>query len=73
MKPLENVREVLNTLKHRKPSRIYCQKCASPKINLSNSLEIWLLPKKYLCENCGYIGPIIMELEKEEKSEKGTA
>ncbi len=73
MKQLENVREVLNTLKHRKPSRIYCPKCASPRINLSNSLEIWLLPKKYLCENCGYIGPIVMELEKEEKSENGTA
>jgi predicted RNA-binding Zn-ribbon protein involved in translation (DUF1610 family) len=67
MKQLENVLEVLNTLKHRKPSRIYCPKCASPKINLSNSLEIWLLPRKYLCEDCGYIGPIVMELEKEEK------
>ena len=73
MKQLENVLEVLNTLKHRKPSRIYCPKCASPKINLSNSLEIWLLTKKYLCENCGYIGPIVMELEKEEESENGTA
>jgi predicted RNA-binding Zn-ribbon protein involved in translation (DUF1610 family) len=72
MKQLENVREVFNTLKHRKPSRIYCPKCASPKINLSSSLEIWLLPKKYLCENCGYIGPIVMELEKEEESENGS-
>jgi predicted RNA-binding Zn-ribbon protein involved in translation (DUF1610 family) len=73
MKQLENVREVLNTLKHRKPTTIYCPKCASPKINLSNSLEIWLLPKKYFCENCGYTGPIIMELEKEEKTENETA
>jgi len=73
MKQLENVREVINTLKHRKPSKIYCPKCASPKINLSNSLEIWLLPKKYFCENCGYSGSIIMELEKEEKSENNPA
>jgi len=73
MKQLENVREVINILKHRKPSKIYCPKCASPKINLSNSLEIWLLPKKYFCENCGYSGSIIMELEKEEKSENNAA
>jgi predicted RNA-binding Zn-ribbon protein involved in translation (DUF1610 family) len=71
MKTTENIREVLNTLKHRKPSRIYCPRCTSPKINLSNSLNIWLLPKKYLCQNCGYLGPIVLELEKEE--ENGTA
>ena len=73
MKPLENVREVLNTLKHRKPTRIYCPKCASPKINQSSSFNAWLLPEKYFCENCGYTGPIIMELEKEEKNENETA
>lgn len=71
MKPLEDIREVLDTLKHRKPSQIYCPRCASTRINLSSSFDIWLTPKKYLCEDCGYIGPIIMELEKEE--EKGSA
>jgi transcription elongation factor Elf1 len=67
MKPLENVREVLKTLKHRKPSQIYCPRCCSPKISLSSSLDLWLTPKKYVCNNCGYTGPIIMELEKEEE------
>jgi predicted RNA-binding Zn-ribbon protein involved in translation (DUF1610 family) len=71
MKPLEDVREVFNTLKHRKPCRIYCPRCASPKINLSSSFDIWLLPKKYLCETCGYLGPIVMELEKIEEKENG--
>lgn len=65
MKPLKNVHEVFKTLKHRKPTRIYCPKCTSPKIGLSSSLEYWLMPKKYVCENCGYIGPIVMELEEE--------
>jgi hypothetical protein len=27
---------------------------------------MWLLPQKYLCQNCGYIGPIVMELEKDD-------
>jgi predicted RNA-binding Zn-ribbon protein involved in translation (DUF1610 family) len=69
MKLLENMREVFKTLKRRKPSKIYCPRCASPKIHLSSSLDYWLTPKKYVCENCGYVGLLIMELEKEENTQ----
>lgn len=70
MKMLKDVREVIKSLKHGKPTKIYCPRCCSPKINLSSELDIWLTPKKYLCENCGYTGPIVMEIdiEKEEES-----
>jgi transcription elongation factor Elf1 len=68
MKPLKNVREALKTLKHRKPTKIYCPRCCSPKISLYSSLDLWLTPQKYVCSNCGYVGSIIMELEKEEKA-----
>ncbi|MGC8998280.1 MAG: hypothetical protein ACP5JW_02610 [Candidatus Bathyarchaeia archaeon] len=63
---LKNMREVLKTLKHRGSSKIYCPKCGSPRIHLSSSLDYWLTPKKYVCEDCGYVGPIVMEIEKEE-------
>ena len=66
MKLLGNIRQVLKTLKRRKPSPIYCPRCASQNIHLSSGFDYWLTPKKYFCENCGYLGPIIMELEKEE-------
>jgi predicted RNA-binding Zn-ribbon protein involved in translation (DUF1610 family) len=66
MKLLQNITEVLKTLKHRKPTRLYCPRCCSPKITLHSSLDTWLTPQKYVCNNCGYTGPIIMELEKEE-------
>ncbi|MDH7476978.1 MAG: hypothetical protein QHH17_01190 [Candidatus Bathyarchaeota archaeon] len=66
MKLLENIREVFRMLKHRQPSKIYCPRCGSPKIRLSSSFDYWLTPKKYICENCGYTGPIVMEIEKEE-------
>ncbi|MEM3789011.1 MAG: hypothetical protein QXN95_03995 [Candidatus Bathyarchaeia archaeon] len=56
----------MKTLKHRGPSKIYCPKCGSPRIHLSSSLDYWLTPKKYVCEDCGYVGPIVMEIEKEE-------
>jgi len=73
MKLLENMREVFKTLKRRKPSKIYCPRCGSPKIHLSSSLDYWLTPKKYVCENCGYVGLIVMELEKEENSQGNAA
>jgi transcription elongation factor Elf1 len=66
MKPLQNFREVLKSLKHRKPTQIFCPRCCSPKIKLHSSFDQWLTPAKYICQNCGYTGPIIMELEKEE-------
>jgi transcription elongation factor Elf1 len=68
MKMLQNVREVLKSLKHGKPKRVYCPRCCSPKITLSSSLDIWLTPQNYICQECGYKGPIVMELEKEEES-----
>jgi len=66
MKLLQDIKEVFKTLSYRRPTKKYCPRCGSPKIHLSSSLDYWLTPKKYVCENCGYIGPIIMELEKEE-------
>ncbi len=69
MKLLQNIREVFKTLKHRQPSRIYCPKCCSPRIGLHSSLDYWLTPTKYVCQDCGYTGPVVMELEKEEDEE----
>jgi transposase-like protein len=63
---LGDIREVLKTLKHGKPSKIYCPRCASPNIHLSSSFDYWITPKKYVCDDCGYSGLIVMELEKEE-------
>jgi predicted RNA-binding Zn-ribbon protein involved in translation (DUF1610 family) len=57
--------EVLKTLKRRKPTRMYCPKCGSPSISFSKSPDNWLLPGKYVCQACGYTGPIVMELEEE--------
>jgi predicted RNA-binding Zn-ribbon protein involved in translation (DUF1610 family) len=66
MKKLDDVREVFKSIKHKKATAIYCPKCCSPDIKLSSSLDYWLTPKVYLCEKCGYNGPIVLELEKEE-------
>jgi len=63
---LRNIFEVFKTLKYRGLSKIYCPRCGSPRIHLSSSLDYWLTPKSYVCDECGYRGPIIMELEEDE-------
>jgi hypothetical protein len=68
MKPLQNFREVLKSLKYRKPTKIFCPRCCSPKIKLNSNFDVWLTPAKYLCTECGYMDPIVMELEKEEEN-----
>jgi predicted RNA-binding Zn-ribbon protein involved in translation (DUF1610 family) len=66
MRLLQDMREVLKTLKRRKPSAKYCPRCGSPEIHLCSGADYWLTPLKYECKSCGYRGPIVMELEKEE-------
>ena len=73
MNILDNLREVLKALKHKKlsnPAPKFCPKCGNHKIKLSSSLNTYprmdgIIPSQYICESCGYMGPIAMELEEE--------
>jgi hypothetical protein len=67
MKNIAGIREAFKTVKHRKPAQIFCPRCCSPNINLSSSLDFWLTPKQYYCKDCGYLGIIVLELEKEKE------
>jgi hypothetical protein len=69
MRLFQNKRKILKSVKHQKPRAIYCPRCCSPEIKASfgfGGIDMWLTPRKYVCEKCGYVGPIVMELEKEE-------
>jgi transcription elongation factor Elf1 len=66
-KKIDGIREIFKTVKHQKPTQIFCPRCASPKIHLTSSLAVWLTPKQYYCEECGYVGIIVMELEKDDR------
>jgi transcription elongation factor Elf1 len=70
MKKLDNIREILKNTTHKKPTAIFCPRCASPKIHLTTTLAIGLTPRQYYCEQCGYVGTIVMELEKENETTK---
>lgn len=64
MKKIDDVREVFKSIKHRKCAGFFCPRCGSPKIKLTSTLSYFLTPKQYYCEECGYVGTVVMELEK---------
>ncbi|MCJ7712971.1 hypothetical protein MUO66_00730 [Candidatus Bathyarchaeota archaeon] len=66
MKFFPNANELFKNIKHRSPTRIFCPKCCNSEIKTSSFFDSWLTPTKYVCEKCGYIGPIFLELEKKE-------
>jgi predicted RNA-binding Zn-ribbon protein involved in translation (DUF1610 family) len=70
---LQNIHEVLKGLKREKRAKKLCPRCGSSELRLSSRFDIWLTPEQYICERCGYKGPIVMELEEisEEKKRFG--
>jgi predicted RNA-binding Zn-ribbon protein involved in translation (DUF1610 family) len=66
MKVLQDMRDVLKMLTRLKSPMKCCPKCGSPEIRLSSGSDFGLLPLKYVCKKCGYSGPVVVELEKEE-------
>ena len=70
MKVLGAISNLIKSLKHRKPAPIVCPVCGSAKIKLSSRFDAWLMPTVYICLDCGYRGPIVMELEKNKDEEE---
>ncbi len=66
MGSIKNFREVVKSLKHRRACAKLCPRCGSPELEFSTRFDVWLLPEQYLCRRCGYRGPIVMEIDREE-------
>jgi len=47
-----------------------CPRCGSANLKLSSKLDVWLTPGRYVCVDCGYVGPVVLELEKTEGDEE---
>ena len=65
-----DVAETLKNLKHQKSGFQFCPKCGSPSILGVGSLDGWLLPTQFTCEECGYNGYLLMEIDKTRTEEK---
>ena len=72
-KKVDDIREVFKSIKHRKRKQIYCPRCCSPKLKLTSSLAVWLTGEQYYCEDCGYVGAVVMELEEEKEETDASA
>jgi len=67
---LADFREVLRGLKHKKVGEAtinVCPKCGSKEIFHTNPWLYGISPRQYACAECGYTGPIVMELTKTDK------
>ena len=70
---LADFREVIKGLKHKKRGEAtvnVCPKCGSLRIFLSSGFDTYprmygITPRKYICKECGYSGPLVMEKIKE--------
>jgi predicted RNA-binding Zn-ribbon protein involved in translation (DUF1610 family) len=65
-----DIAETLRNLKHKKSGFQLCPKCGSPSILGVGSLDGWLLPTKFTCEDCGYSGYLLMELDESKEPKK---
>ena len=55
--------DALRNLKHSGTLPQACPACGSVRIKQQGSLGGWLLPPVYACQQCGYVGSLVMELE----------
>lgn len=61
--------DILRGLRWVSPSKnkiLLCPRCGSQNIRLSSKFDAWLMPRRYVCDDCGYIGPIILEVDEED-------
>ena len=73
---LTDFREVVKGLKRKKlgeHATKLCPKCGSPKITISCGFDAYprlygITPIRYVCGECGYSGPLVLEQTKEETS-----
>ena len=45
-----------------------CPICESRNIRKSSQFDGWLIPELYVCPDCGYKGPIYMEIQIDENN-----
>ncbi|RLI05893.1 hypothetical protein DRO26_00840 [Candidatus Bathyarchaeota archaeon] len=60
---LKNFFEIFLRMERTREVKLACPRCGSLKVYPSSWLNGWLTPPQYVCEKCGYKGPILMKIE----------
>lgn len=71
MGTFQDLREVVRSLKHRSETWKYCPICGSPRLKLAGGADFWLMPGKFVCQDCGYKGFIVMEKDEDDSTKDG--
>jgi len=64
---LKEFLKLMKRLKHSGKTIVACPKCGSTNIHQTSILNVWLLPSYWICKDCGYKGPIVMEIDVEQE------
>jgi len=59
-----DILDIFKDARHSTPKPVFCPNCKSPKMRSNESYGI--LPQKYVCDDCGYEGNIVLELEEKD-------
>ncbi|MBS7638035.1 hypothetical protein KEJ49_04000 [Candidatus Bathyarchaeota archaeon] len=62
MTPLRELVRILGELRYRSPSPKLCPVCGSPRIKQA---FLGITPPTYVCESCGYMGSLTLEIHDE--------
>ncbi len=64
---IKDLKDVLRGIRRSKAGIKVCPRCGSSKLHLSSRFDFWLFPQQYVCEKCGYVGPIVLEIKPEKQ------
>lgn len=66
MERLKEALKALRRVRYRRASSKICPRCGKSNIRPEGSLGFGFLPIIYVCEDCGYRGHLIIEVDEED-------
>src|SRR5690348_14418321 len=64
---LSTLREVLKMMKQGQRNPLTCPVCGSSVRRTRSQLDGWVLPERYYCESCNYVGFVALDRDPEEE------
>lgn len=64
--------EIVKALKRQRSSAVVCPRCGSLHMTKSTGMDGWMLPTLYLCNECGYVGRLALEVDRKDLNPDGS-
>ena len=63
--------EVVRALRRQGKWTIVCPRCGSLRISKSTGMDGWMFPALYFCNECGYTGRLVLEVDEQDLAPNG--